>query len=87
MCATITIAKIERDERRPSGQIALLLARALAINTELHPLFIAAARGEAAIGRLPHPLVGAEAAILADLTDEHAADRAIDPYEFQLGNP
>jgi len=44
-CATITLQKIEQDQRRPSQQIAELLAQALAIPTEAHAEFIRFARG------------------------------------------
>ena len=44
-CAVVTIRKIEADQRRPSRQIAGLLAEILAIPAEDRPLFIACARG------------------------------------------
>ena len=63
-CATETIKKIERDERRPSRQIAELLANALAVPPEEQTLFLQVARGEHSVDRLhsvskylsPHPL-------------------------------
>ena len=51
-CATETIKKIERDERRPSRQIAVLLADALAVSPEEQPLFLQAARGERSVDRM-----------------------------------
>jgi transcriptional regulator with XRE-family HTH domain len=48
-CATITIAKIERDERRPSRQMAALLADHLAIPPDERARFLAAALGEVAV--------------------------------------
>ena len=51
-CATETIKKIERDERRPSRQIAELLAGALSIPSEQQKLFVQVARGEYSIDRL-----------------------------------
>jgi predicted ATPase/DNA-binding XRE family transcriptional regulator len=51
-CAAETIKKIERDERRPSHQIARLLANALAIPPEEQPLFLQVARGERSSDRL-----------------------------------
>lgn len=51
-CAAVTIKKIERDERRPSRQIAKLLAEALALPQEEHPQFILIARGERSVERL-----------------------------------
>ncbi len=51
-CATITIAKIERDERRPSRQMAALLADHLAVPADERTRFLAAALGEVAADRL-----------------------------------
>jgi len=45
-CSPVTIKKIERDERRPSRQIAELLADHLAIPDEDRDKFIRVARGE-----------------------------------------
>ena len=44
-CAVVTIRKIEADQRRPSRQVAVLLAEILAIPAEERALFIACARG------------------------------------------
>lgn len=52
-CATITIVKIERDERRPSRQMAMLLADQLAVPDAERSHFVAMARGEQAADRLP----------------------------------
>lgn len=52
-CATVTITKIERDERRPSRQIAELLADCLAIPAAEKPRFIAVALGEKAVESIP----------------------------------
>ena len=51
-CASETIKKIERDERRPSHQIAELLANALAVPPEEQTLFLQVARGERSIDHL-----------------------------------
>ena len=51
-CATVTIAKIERDERRPSRQMAALLAEQLAVPAGERTRFLAAAMGEIAVDRL-----------------------------------
>jgi transcriptional regulator with XRE-family HTH domain len=45
-CAAITLRKIEADERRPSAQIAELLAKALAIPSADRPTFLRFARGD-----------------------------------------
>src|SRR5512136_1465617 len=54
-CAVDTIKKIESDARRPSRQLAELLADHLAIPPEQRPAFIQAARGEHSISRLTIP--------------------------------
>lgn len=51
-CATVTITKIERDERRPSRQLAALLADHLAIPPQERNRFLAVALGETAVDRL-----------------------------------
>src|SRR5438094_4760891 len=45
-CSLPTIEKIESGERRPSRQIAELLARCLAVPSEELPAFVRFARGE-----------------------------------------
>jgi predicted ATPase/DNA-binding XRE family transcriptional regulator len=52
-CAEVTIHKIEADERRPSSQIAALLAEHLRIPAGERADFMAYARGELAIDQLP----------------------------------
>src|SRR5688572_2249265 len=52
-CSVMTIRKIEADERRPSRQIAELLAGCLEIAPEDHHTFIKVARAELRVERLP----------------------------------
>jgi len=52
-CATVTIQKIEYEERRPSRQLAARLADGLAIPEEERATFIASMVGEAAVNSLP----------------------------------
>ncbi len=52
-CATVTISKLERDERRPSRQIAELLAEKLAVADDQRTRFLAAALGERSVDGLP----------------------------------
>ncbi len=52
-CSLATIQKIEADERRPSRQIADLLARALEIPPADRETFLKVARGERRVDRLP----------------------------------
>ena len=73
-CATETIKKIERDERRPSRQIAELLANALAVPPEERESFLQIARGERPVDGLYlasqplHPLAGSLHNFPASLT-------------------
>src|SRR5690349_16804156 len=50
-----SIRKIEADARRPSRDVAALLAGALELAPEQHALFVQAARAELAADRLPPP--------------------------------
>jgi predicted ATPase/class 3 adenylate cyclase/DNA-binding XRE family transcriptional regulator/predicted negative regulator of RcsB-dependent stress response len=54
--AEITIRKIEADERRPSVQIAQLLAQHLGIPADQHERFVQVARGVLSIAHLPPPI-------------------------------
>ncbi len=58
-CSLATIQKIEADERRPSRQIADLLARALELPPADHETFLRVARGERRADRLPSALPSA----------------------------
>lgn len=51
-CSLSTIRKIEKDERRPSRQIAELLALHLEVPPEERPLFLQIARGDGNLRRL-----------------------------------
>ncbi len=55
-CATVSLRKIEADERRPSRQMAQRLAVCLALPPEDQARFIAAALGQHATARLPAPV-------------------------------
>ncbi len=54
-CSLATIQKIESDERRPSRQIAELLARVLEIPQADREMFLKVARRERRVDRLPPP--------------------------------
>ena len=51
-CSLATIVKIESDERRPSRQIAELLAQVLEIPLDQHDLFLKVARQQKGVDRL-----------------------------------
>src|SRR5512140_124226 len=52
ICTVFMLRKIEADERRPSKQLAGLLAQALGIPSEDQTTFVRVARGELNIERL-----------------------------------
>lgn len=58
-CAAVTIRKIERDDRRPSRQIAELLADGLAIPAAERAAFVRAANAELSVDRLAEPAANA----------------------------
>lgn len=55
-CSTITVRKIEADQRKPSRQIAMRLAHCLHVPAQDHNAFMAFARGKAlaTLPSLPH---------------------------------
>src|SRR5512135_1614073 len=53
-CSISALRKMEDGERRPSAQIAELLANCLDIPPEERPIFVRVARGELSVDRL-HP--------------------------------
>ncbi len=59
-CSHSAIRKFETGERRPSVQIAELLAKHLEITDEQRPLFLKVARGDARMDKLPAPSSGLE---------------------------
>ena len=54
-CSIVMLRKIEEGERRPSAQIAQLIANVLEIPADNRKTFIRVARGELGTERLPHP--------------------------------
>jgi transcriptional regulator with XRE-family HTH domain len=54
-CSVFALRKIEAGERRPSKQLAELLAEALQVEPAERPAFMRAARGELSSDRLPQP--------------------------------
>src|SRR5919206_4457990 len=66
-CAAGTIRKIEADERRPSRQLAELLADHLAIPAAERTAFLQAARSELAVDRLASPTQPLDQATIAPL--------------------
>ncbi len=61
-CSVSALRKFEDDQRRPSRQIAELLANGLGVAPDLRPTFVGVARGELGVSRLPHPALTAPSA-------------------------
>ena len=55
-CSESLIYKLERNMRRPSKQVASLLAQYLQLHTDYHAVFIQAARGLCTATQLPPPV-------------------------------
>jgi predicted ATPase/DNA-binding XRE family transcriptional regulator len=72
-CSVFTIRKIERDERRPSRQIADLLADHLAIPTEERDYFLSMARGEF-VASMPSPIEDLPPPAFLQVDQESATD-------------
>jgi predicted ATPase/transcriptional regulator with XRE-family HTH domain len=60
-CSIALLRKIEDGERRPSEQIAGLIANCLNVPPEYRPTFVKVARGELSVERLSHVLKSAAA--------------------------
>ena len=58
-CSTVTIKKIESDQRRPSAELAELLARSLALPDQQVEIFIECARGQRPVDHLERELSSA----------------------------
>lgn len=92
-CASETIKKIERDERRPSRQIAELLANVLSVPAEEQTLFLQVARGERPVDRLHlasqplQPLSEQTHNLPAHLTRLIGREHETDTIEHLLANP
>jgi predicted ATPase/class 3 adenylate cyclase len=63
--AEVSIRKIEADERRPSPQVAALLAQQLQLAAETQTRFVQVARGLLAVDQLPPPIPGSTGAAAA----------------------
>jgi len=82
-CTVFTIRKIEAGERRPSRQLAGLLAKSLEIPCEDQDTFIKVARGELSVARLVSP-AGLPALDLQPIEKLHRVNgnppRALTPF-------
>jgi predicted ATPase/transcriptional regulator with XRE-family HTH domain len=80
-CSTSVIRKIERDERRPSRQLAELLARHLELLPEEYARFVLAARAELS------PLHLADPAALPEAVAEEPKPNAPQQGEYSIPPP
>jgi len=74
-CSKFALRKIESGERKPSKQLAELLATALEISSEERQSFIRVARGETNLERLHHPSLDASFASLSDFQPDFVSNR------------
>ncbi|MFZ5807642.1 MAG: tetratricopeptide repeat protein [Chloroflexota bacterium] len=74
-CSIFALRKIEAGERRPSKQLAALLADALEISEKDKPTFIRVARGDLILERLRTPGLVKTPAYLANATESLNASR------------
>lgn len=88
-CATVTLRKIEIDERRPSRQMAEQLAEQLDIPSEQREVFVRVARGELSVARLPLPRpAGAASTNLPHPTTSFAGrERELEEIQTMLSRP
>ncbi|MFN8470093.1 MAG: helix-turn-helix domain-containing protein [Caldilineaceae bacterium] len=86
-CARVTIVKIERDERRPSRQMANLLAGCLAIPPDEHDRFMAVALGEQAAELLPIASQPFEQQADAHASAQHSKPAGVVPSERKTNLP
>jgi len=68
-CSVAMLRKIESGERRPSAQIAKLIANVLEIPPSEHEIFVRVARGEAGVDRLEHVLDQTDQSDISPLHD------------------
>ena len=74
-CSVSALRKIEADERRPSRQLAELLAGCLSIDAEERGLFLDAARRLGRVARLASPVPGATVQAAPPVTGYSRASR------------
>lgn len=78
-CSVSGLRKIESDERRPSRQMAELLADCLHIPAEQRPAFLKVARGQLRVDRLGTPLPASGAVGLRPTSPRPASNLPISP--------
>ncbi len=83
-CSASGLRKIEADERRPSRQIAELLAHCLQIPTDEHPTFLQVARGALRVERLGTPMP-ASASVWARSAPQRPASNLPTPLTPLIG--
>ena len=79
-CSVFALRKIESGERRPSKQLAALLATALEIPEEEQPTFIRVARGDLNLERLRISKIDTPPVSISDLLVQHQTQEIIPPH-------
>jgi len=74
-CSIFALRKIESGERRPSKQLADLLAKALEVPSEEKQTFIRVARGETSLERLHLPPLDSSIASISSPQPAHVSNR------------
>ncbi len=78
-CSVFALRKIEAGDRRPSKQLAAMLAKALGLPLDLHQVFIKVARGELGLEKLA-PLDGVSPPSLKPSATLGNLPRALTPF-------
>ncbi len=84
-CSLVTVSKIEMGQRRPSVQIAGLLASALGVSESERPAFVRFARGLTDIG--PQSVVSSHDGLPAPLTPALGRETELIELAQRLDNP
>jgi len=79
-CSVFALRKIESGERRPSKQLAALLATALEISEVEHQTFIRVARGDLNLERLRISKLGTPPSSISDFLAQHRTPETAPPY-------
>jgi len=74
-CSKFALRKIESGERKPSRQLAELLAESLEISSEEKETFVKIARGTLNLERMQSPLLGSSFASLSDIQPASVSNR------------
>ena len=86
-CSVFALRKIESGERRPSKQLAALLAAALEISETEQPTFIRVARGDLNLERLRIPTPDSHPPSISDLLTRPQTDESVTFHTSSISAP